>query len=169
MRKTFLILLACALPHLAWGQLMFRTTLSGAQEVPPRETPAWGIGHATLDMDSKMFSFEYSFDNLVAPQTEAHIQVATPGLNGAVLYPLHNGSPTGIELMLTDMDIEQLTSGLWYDNDHSTQYPGGEIRGQFVPGPVASTYALGAAALLGIALYRRHRNQRKAQIEPAAA
>ena len=35
--------------------------------------------------------------------------------------------------MLTDMDIEQLRGGIWYVNVHSTTYPGGEIRGQFVP------------------------------------
>lgn len=160
MRKTFLILLACALPHLAWGQLMFRTTLSGANEVPPRDTPAWGIGHATLDLDTKMFNFDYSFEDLLAPQTAAHIHVAPPGVNGPVHIPLPMGSPASLEMMLTDMDIEQLTSGLWYVNVHSTLYPGGEIRGQFVPVPEASTYALGAAALLGLALWRRQRQQR---------
>ena len=99
MKKAFLILLACALPHLAWGQLMFRTTISGANEVPPRMTPAWGIGHATLDLDSKMFSFEYTFEGLLAPQTAAHIHVAPPGVNGPVHIPLPNGSPSGIETM----------------------------------------------------------------------
>jgi hypothetical protein len=165
MRKFFLLLVACALPQLAWGQLMFRTTLSGANEVPPRDTPAWGIGHATLDLDTKMFTFEYTFDDLLAPQTAAHIHVGAPDVAGPVLYPLPMGSPSGLEQILTDMDIEQLTSGLWYVNVHSTLYPGGEIRGQFVPVPEASTYALGAAALLGIALLRRHR---QARIEKAA-
>jgi hypothetical protein len=163
MKKAFLILLACALPHLAWGQLMFRTTISGANEVPPRMTPAWGIGHATLDLDSKMFSFEYTFEGLLAPQTAAHIHVAPPGVNGPVHIPLPNGSPSGIETMLTDMDIEQLRGGLWYVNVHSTLYPGGEIRGQFVPVPEASTYAIGAALVLGLALLRRHRNLRLPQ------
>ncbi|HTO04560.1 MAG TPA: CHRD domain-containing protein [Opitutus sp.] len=158
-----MILIACALPQLAWSQLMFRTTLNGANEVPARMTPAWGIGHATLDLDSKMFSFEYTFEGLLAPQTAAHIHVAPPGVNGGVLIPLPNGSPSGIDTVLTDMDIEQLRGGLWYVNVHSELYPGGEIRGQFVPVPEASTYAMGAALVLGLALLRRHRNSRLAQ------
>ena len=167
MRKTLLLLLVFALPQLGWGQLMlFRTTLSGANEVPPRETPAFGTGQAMLDLDSKMFMFNYTFDNLVAPQTAAHIHVAPPGVNGPVLYPLPMGSPSSFMKMLTDLDVEQLTSGLWYVNVHSTTYPAGEIRGQFVPVPEASTYALGAAALLGIVLYRRHRRPR---VEQAAS
>ena len=92
MRKTLLLLLVFALPQLGWGQLMlFRTTLSGANEVPPRETSAFGTGQAMLDLDSKMFMFNYTFDNLVAPQTAAHIHVAPPGVNGPVLYPLPMG------------------------------------------------------------------------------
>src|SRR6187431_1743354 len=115
MRKTLLLLLVFALPHLGWGQLMlFRTTLSGANEVPPRDTPAFGSGLAMLDLDSKMFMFNYTFENLVAPQTAAHIHVAPPGVNGPVLYPLPLGSPSSLMTMLTDLDVEQLTSGLWY-------------------------------------------------------
>lgn len=157
MRKTFLILLACALPHFAWGQLMFRTTLSGANEVPPRMTPAWGEGWATLDLETKLFRFDYTFEDLLADQTAAHIHVGAPGVNGPVLYPLPNGSPSFLEQVLTDGDIDQLRGGLWYVNVHSTLYPGGEIRSQFVPVPEPSTYAFGAAALLGLAWWRRRR------------
>ena len=118
-----------------------------------------------LDLDSKMFVFNYTFDNLVAPQTAAHIHVALrPGLTLPVLYPLPLGSPSFLMRMLTDMDIEQLPGGLWYVNVHSTTYPGGEIRGQFVPVPEASTYAIGAAGLLGIVFYRRHRRTRIEQV-----
>ena len=159
MRKTLLLLLAFALPQIGWGQLMFRTTLSGSNEVPQRDTPATGIGHATLDLDSKMFVFNYTFENLIAAQTGAHIHVAPAGVNGPVHIPLPIGSPSSFEGMLTDMDIEQLRGGLWYVNVHSTAYPGGEIRGQFVPVPEASTYAIGAAALLGFALLGRFRRQ----------
>jgi hypothetical protein len=78
-------------------------------------------------------------------------------MNGPVLYPLPNGSPSFLEQVLTDQDIDQLRGGLWYVNVHSTLYPGGEIRGQFVPVPEPSTYAIGAAVLLGLVLLRRRR------------
>src|SRR6188508_1287539 len=116
MRKTLLLLLACALPQLGWGQLMFRTTLNGANEVPQHDTPATGIGHAMLDLDSKMFVFNYTFENLVAPQTAAHIHVGAADVSGPVLYPLPLGSPSFLMRMLTDMDIEQLRGGMWYVN-----------------------------------------------------
>jgi hypothetical protein len=167
MRKTFLILLACALPHFAWGQLMmFKTTLTGASEVPPRETPAWGEGWASLDLDTNMFEFNYTFQGLLADQTGAHIHVAPVGVNGPIVYHLPAGSPSGLSIVLTDEDVDQLRGGLWYVNVHSALYPGGEIRGQFVPVPEPSTYALGAAALLGVALWRRRRLARLEQ--PAA-
>ena len=142
---------------------MFRTTLSGWNEVPPRETPAWGMGHATLDLDTKMFSFEYTFEDLLALQTGAHIHVAPAGVNGPIIYHLPNGSPSGLNVMLTDTDIDQLRSGMWYVNVHSQLYRGGEIRGQFVPVPEASTYALGAVAILGVSLMRSYGTQRIAR------
>jgi MYXO-CTERM domain-containing protein len=142
---------------------MFRTTLKGWNEVPSRDTPASGIGWATLDLESKMFNFDYTFEGLLAPQTGAHIHVAPPGVIGPVIYALPMGSPVSFETTLTDLDIAQLRGGLWYANIHSTLYPGGEIRGQFVPVPEASTYAMGAVALMGLAWLRRRRNWRLRQ------
>jgi len=160
MKKLTLLLVALALPHFAWAQLEFRTSLQGWNEVPSRDTPAFGTGFATLDLDTNWFTFEYTFQDLLAPQTAAHIHVAPAGVNGGVLYPLPNGSPSGISLMITDEDVANLTGGNWYVNVHTTLYPGGEIRGQFVPVPEPSTYAMGAAALLGALIWRRRQRLR---------
>ncbi len=166
MKKFAFLVLMLALAHVSWGQLMFRTTLTGWEEVPPRETPAWGIGHATLDLDTNGFTFEYSFEGLLAPQTAAHIHVAPRGANGPVLYPLPNGSPSSVALILTDEDVMNLRAGNWYVNVHSQLYPGGEIRGQFVPVPEPSTFALAGALLLGAAVVVRRKWRRFAR--PAA-
>lgn len=160
MKKFAFLVLMLALAHVSWGQLMFRTTLTGSQEVPPRDTPAWGIGHATLDLETNWFTFDYTFEGLLAPQTAAHIHVAPPGVNGPVLYPLPNGSPSGLALTITDEDVMNLRAGNWYVNVHSTLYPGGEIRGQFVPVPEPSTYALAGAMLLGAAIVIRRKWRR---------
>lgn len=157
MKKYAFLMLTLALAHVSWGQLMFRTTLTGSQEVPPRDTPAWGIGHATLDLETNWFTFEYTFEGLLAEQTAAHIHLAPPGMNGGIVYPLPNGSPSGLSLMITDEDVMNLRAGNWYVNVHSTLYPGGEIRGQFVPVPEPSTYAVAGAALLGAVVFLRRR------------
>lgn len=157
MKKLLLLLVALALPHLVWGQLQFRATLSGSNEVPPRETPAFGVAHASLDLGSKLFTFNHTFEGLVATQTGAHIHLAPAGVNGPVIYPIALGSPASLLLTLTDDDVAALRGGNWYVNVHSATYPGGEIRGQFVPVPEPSTYALGAALLIGIAVAWRRR------------
>jgi hypothetical protein len=164
MKKLLLLAVLVSLPHLSWGQLMFRTTITGWQEAPPRDTPAFGIGHATLDLDTNWFTFEYSFDGLLAPQTNAHIHVAPPGVAGPVVYPLPMGSPASLAVTITEEDVEQLLAGNWYVNIHSSLYPGGEIRGQFVPVPEPSTYAAAGAGLLGLVVLLRRR--RAAKHEP---
>lgn len=146
---------------------MFRTTLKGWNEVPVRDTPASGIGHATLDLDTKWFTFDYTFEGLLGPQTGAHIHAAPPGVNGGIVYHLPTGSPASFSAVLTDTDIAQLLGGNWYVNVHSAVYPGGEIRGQFVPVPEPSTYALGAATLLGAAVLMRRRLKRDKPAEAA--
>lgn len=169
MKKLSLLLLALALPHFAWGQLMFNASLKGWNEVPPRETPAFGTGTATLDLATKLFELNYSFEGLVADQTAAHIHVAPEGANGGVLFPFPLGSPVSFSQTLTDAQIDELRSGLWYINVHSATYPGGEIRGQLLPVPEPSTYALGAVALLGAAVLIRRRLQQRQGNPPALA
>jgi PEP-CTERM putative exosortase interaction domain len=160
MKKIAFLVVTLALTHASWGQLMFRTTLIGSHEVPPRDTPAWGIGHATLDLDTNWFTFEYTFEGLLAPQVGAHIHVAPPGENGPIVHPLPLGSPAGLQITISDEDVQNLLAGNWYVNVHSELYPGGEIRGQFVPVPEPSTYALGGAALLGAAVLLRRKWRR---------
>lgn len=169
MKKLALLLVALALPHLVWAQLEFRTTLSGWNEVPVRDTPAFGIGYATLDLDTNLFEFSYTFEGLLAPQTAAHIHAAPPGVNGGVVYPLPMGSPASLSVTITEADVAQLLAGNWYVNVHSQLYPGGEIRGQFVPIPEPSTYALAAATLLGVVVLVRRRSQRRQQAPTAPA
>ncbi|ACB76317.1 CHRD domain-containing protein [Opitutus terrae] len=169
MKKLALLLLALALPHFVWAQLEFRTTLTGSQEVPPNDSPAWGNGFATLNLDTRQFDFNYMFGDLLAPQTAAHIHVAPPGVAGPVVHPLPLGSPSGLSLVLSETDVANLLAGNWYVNVHSELYRAGEIRGQFVPVPEPSTYALGGAALLGLAVIVRRRLQRRSPAAPLAA
>ena len=111
-------------------------TLSGAQEVPPRVTPATGLACFTLEDDGVYFylNYELSFSGLVAAQTGAHIHgPAAVGVNAGILFPFPLGSPVfGTFGPLLAAQLTQLNSALWYVNVHSTTYPGGEIRGQIL-------------------------------------
>ena len=166
MKKLLLLTVVLALPHFVWGQLQFRATLNGWNEVPPRDTPAFGVANGTLDLTSNLFAFNYSFEGLLAPQTGAHIHVGAPGSAGPVVYPLPLGSPASFSQVISEVDVSNLRGGNWYVNLHSSLYPGGEIRGQFVPVPEPSTYALGAAAVLILAMIRRRKSP---QASPAAS
>jgi hypothetical protein len=111
-------------------------TLSGASEVPPRDTPATGLACFTLEDDGVYFylNYELSFSGLLGPQTGAHIHgPAAVGVNAGILFPFPNGSPVfGTFGPLLATQLTQLNGALWYVNVHSTVYPGGEIRGQIL-------------------------------------
>src|SRR5438093_423063 len=74
-------------------------------------------------------------------------QSAAPGVNASVLYPLNapNATAGTISQSVTLVNgtggfsiaqqIQQIRSGLWYVNIHTSAKPAGEIRGQVVPPP----------------------------------
>lgn len=161
MKKLVITLLALSLTSLGWSQLIMVTShLDGMQEVPMRPTSATGTGVGTLDMSTGMFVFDLSFSGLTSPEVAAHFHApGPPGVNAPVVIPLPLGSPIHFEGVLDETRQNQLFAGLMYVNVHTTNFPGGEIRGQLVAGspvPEPSTYGLfGAAALLGGVLYRR--------------
>lgn len=160
MKTLVFACIALALPHIAWGQLYtFRTNFSGANEVPPRATPASGSGLASFDVSSSLFELDYSFAGLLGPQTGAHIHLAPPGVNGPIIFDLGLGSPKSFSTLLSELEAGQLLGNEWYINVHSTVFPGGEIRAQFVPIPEPSTYALAAAVMLGAIVLMKRRSR----------
>lgn len=111
-------------------------TMSGAQEVPPNNSPAYGLGCFTLENDGvyDYLNYEISFSGLVAAETAAHIHgPALPGFTAAPIFPLPLGSPKiGTVGPIFALQLADLNNGLWYVNVHSTTFPGGEIRGQIL-------------------------------------
>jgi hypothetical protein len=135
----------------------FVAALSGFQEVPPVMTLARGMAYFQLNFDVTELSYTLNVAN-IQNITQAHIHLAPPGENGPVvawLYPsgpppilipgrfngvLATGVITGDDLIgpllgePLDELIAAIKDGNAYVNVHTSQNPGGEIRGQIVFG-----------------------------------
>jgi hypothetical protein len=135
------------------GNRNFVTHLSGDEEVPPADTKAQGQAIFQLSKDGTQLSYKLIVAN-IENVTMAHIHVAPAGVNGPVvvwLYPsgpppqlipgrsngvLATGVITAANLVgqLAGQPLNNLVAamraGNTYVNVHTSQYPGGEIRGQ---------------------------------------
>lgn len=115
------------------------TALSGAQEVPAVATAGTGTATLSVDLNTGALSGTLTFTGLTSNATAAHIHQAAAGVNGPVIIPLSGGAggtsgiwtvPAGTVLTATQLDALK-TNGL-YVNVHTTNNPGGEIRGQIL-------------------------------------
>lgn len=155
MKKLFTILILClaifVTATVMAGPTNFVAHLSGAEEVPPAETRAQG--QAIFNLRSDGLHYRLIVAN-IENVTMAHIHLAPSGVNGPVvvwLYPsappaqlipgrsngvLRTGVITESQLVgpLAGMSLEDLLdameAGNTYVNVHTSQYPGGEVRGQ---------------------------------------
>ncbi|MCH8269588.1 MAG: CHRD domain-containing protein [Planctomycetes bacterium] len=129
--------------------------IDGLQPVPPTNSPGLGTGIVTLQPNG-MLDFNIVFSGLLAPEVAAHFHGPAPiGINAGVLFGLPPGSPKiGSVGPLSATQQADLLAGLWYVNIHSSQFPGGEIRGQVIPAPGAVGLLAGFGLL---AMGRRRR------------
>ena len=137
------------------GQEFFQADLSGANEVPARETGATGTCAFVVSGDR--VDFNITTFGLSAPVVGAHIHLGPAGANGPVrvgfISPNLAGTntqtpfnaPDGIlmensfggsdvsgGLTLADI-LGAMRTGDAYCNIHTSNFPGGEIRGQIRP------------------------------------
>ena len=119
--------------------ISFTVPLTGAEEVPPVDTPAKGSAAVTYDPATRVVTWTISYTGLSAPATMAHFHgPAEKGKGAPVLIWLSTKgslaeSPFKGEATLTPEQAQQFTAGEWYVNVHTQAHPGGEIRGQVVP------------------------------------
>jgi len=139
------------------GGLEFEARLTGAQEVPQRDSPA--IGRIEVEFDKGFTKLDVDLRvsrNTVGDIRAAHFHCARPGENGPIIFGLFSPGPFPVSNIvngtLTNADstgadcvptigrvVNNLASlafamreGLIYANVHTTVFPGGEVRGQMI-------------------------------------
>jgi uncharacterized repeat protein (TIGR01451 family) len=127
---------------------IFYANLTGAQEVPPTNLTASGTATVVLSPDETNATVSLNFNGLSSAQTAAHIHGPAPaGTNAAAIFGLPDGQVSDFSISLTPAQVQDLKDGLWYVNVHSTNFPNGEIRGQFQTSASASTIQFDATQL----------------------
>ncbi|HEX6649554.1 MAG TPA: CHRD domain-containing protein, partial [Pyrinomonadaceae bacterium] len=112
--------------------LLFTATLTGAQETSPNNSSGTGSATLLLSPDEKTARVSLTFASLSSAQTDAHIHgPAAPGISAPPVFPLPLGQLSDFAITLTAAQVQDLKNGLFYVNVHSTNFPAGEIRGQF--------------------------------------
>ncbi|MEX2480342.1 MAG: CHRD domain-containing protein [Gammaproteobacteria bacterium] len=149
--------------------LEFGALLSGAQEVPANASTATGSAFVLFNDASKEFTWNLSFNGLSSAiggdgSPTAHVHKAPAGAEGPVEFAIDGSNPgtvvdgtgmtsgifTGVRI-LTLAQESALFAGDLYFNLHTELFPGGEIRGQILPGGVTVVPLPGALVLLGSA------------------
>jgi uncharacterized repeat protein (TIGR01451 family) len=112
---------------------LFTAVLDGSQETPPNNSAATGTAALLLSPDEKTARLSLTFSGLSSAETLAHVHgPAIPGVSAPPLVDLPLGQVSDFSFALTPSQVQDLKSGLLYINVHSSNFPSGEIRGQFV-------------------------------------
>ena len=136
LRSLFAVSAAALLAGSAQAQLDYYSEIDSSQEVPSNGSTATGTADITIDTTTNALTYTITFSGLGSAETGAHIHgLAAPGSNAGVLHVLPSGSPkTGTWFYPEAMEAGIL-GGMTYINIHSSNFGGGEIRGQICPRP----------------------------------
>jgi hypothetical protein len=111
------------------------TLANGVQEVPANASPTLGVGWFRINTFANTLNYSFTRTNFATAETVAHIHgFAAPGANAGVKINLPVGAHKAGTLAYLAADEASYIGGLAYINVHSSAFPGGEIRGQIVPG-----------------------------------
>ena len=151
---------------IASAQTTWHATLTGSQEVPVNLSTATGIGTLVLNAAQTQITVDESWTGLAGPATVSHIHgPALPGFSASPIFTF-TGVPSATSgaipeqtFAITAAQVGFLTSGQLYFNVHDTVFGGGEIRGQILPVPEPSTWALFGLSAAGLLWGLRRRTK----------
>lgn len=161
--------LAATLPAAA-ATFSFSAVLAGTNEAPPNASTATGTTLVTFDDVLMNVTVSLTFSGLSTNASAGHIHCCSaPGVNSGVAMGFTSfpaNSSANYNAVLTTFNgtntfasvLAGANAGLAYVNVHNTNFPGGEIRGNLVPVPEASTYAMMLAGLAAVGAIARRRN-----------
>lgn len=170
--KRFIVLvsvlaLLAIMASWAGASTLFEAFLFGTTENPANASTATGYGTVLLDDTQTSITVNLDWTGLTSLATAAHIHgPALPNVNAAIIFPL-SGVPAATAgvipqqtFAINSTQVGQLQSDLYYMNVHTSQFPGGEIRGQLrakaVPEPSAVLLGiLGLGSISGIIRRRK--------------
>jgi hypothetical protein len=149
-RKFFLtltiILSAMMFSTTAAAQQKFSVSLHGRQEVPANNSAGNGNCMVTLNQTETQITVTCNYRNLTSNVTGAHIHDNAPvGVNGPIRFNFSfTGGTTGtigpLVFSTTPAQIAELRTNRWYVNIHTSNFPGGEIRGQVKRANLSADY-----------------------------
>jgi hypothetical protein len=142
---------------LSTGQETFTATMTGSEEVPPKNTQATGSAKFISSSDENSMTYRIRVANINGV-TMAHIHSGETGKNGPIVVTLFkSATPTGpvngllSQGTITSINLEGplkgktisdlvklINDGKAYANVHTQQNPKGEIRGQISTSAAAS-------------------------------
>ena len=161
------MLLATLAHASAQGTLEFIANLTPGQVVPPSGSTYSGSGSFQLEGTAWRYELLFGFPspNFITTQIRGP---APMGSTGPVIFDLGEpsiaqpgpGDPGSLiyrgSFKLTQNQITDLQSGLWYAEIYTAQFPNGDIRGQIAVVPEPSTIAL--LGIGGFILFARVKN-----------
>ena len=120
--------------------VVYNVELSGDEEVPAVQTDAFGQAGVTLNAVSNEV-FVHVTNAGADDASAAHVHQAFAGSNGGVLFGLEadasDSSHWSANEQLDESGLAALQAGELYLNVHTPANPGGELRGQIVPGGIS--------------------------------
>ncbi len=151
MRRKFFLTLTIILSAMmfsitAAAQQKFSVYLSGRQEVPANDSSGSGTCMITLNATETQVMVECNYRNLTSNVVGAHIHDNGPvGVNGPIRFDFSfTGGTTGaigpLTFATTPAQIADLRANRWYINIHTSNFTGGEIRGQVKRANVSADY-----------------------------
>ncbi|HVO73208.1 MAG TPA: CHRD domain-containing protein [Ignavibacteriaceae bacterium] len=118
---------------LSVGGIGFTSSLDGNQEAPTAvTTAATGTGWAVLKNQAADIDYNITIAGLSSNLTMAHFHYGPKSVGGPVIHPITftDSSSSGTWNGFADSIVAQILLNNLYFNVHSTDHPGGEIRGQ---------------------------------------
>ena len=110
--------------------------LSGPVEVPPGDPDGTGLATFIIDPARSQLCFAIVVDRIMLPAIAAHIHVGPAGVAGPIVVPLTapdaNGSSGGCVGGIDQQLLRAIRNHprQYYVNVHTTDFPGGAVRGQ---------------------------------------